>query len=445
MNKNFDIIIFTLFRTDHEYSSVSLSWAKEISKNNRVFYLNHPYSLKDFFQGLGSPSIKKQLPYLLTNRISYEKNEQIPENFISIRPTLSLPINWLPPGKIYNFFSNLNNKIVLRAIRKAIKDFNIEKFIYLNCYDPYFAGFLPNDFGATLSIYQSIDDISQDPYSKKHGEKLEAKAIANSDLALVTSTQLQNILIQHNPNTFIAHNAVDISIFEKTLQEEFPKPLEIEQVTGKIIGFTGNLDYLRIDYPLLKKIAEHHSDKTLLLVGPINSDEFYEVGLDKLPNVIFTGGKNIQQLPHYLQYMDCSIIPFKCNTLTESIYPLKVNEYLAAGRPVISTAFSDDIRTFRDVVYLADSEAEFLQFIDQAIAENSNDKIEKRVLIANENTWEARVSQFWQIVKNFLSDQKDKRNRKQFDLNPREQWIEFFGLIIISVLLLGFFLKIVFF
>lgn len=406
--KNTDIIIFTLFRTDHEYSSVSLSWAKEFAKNNRVFYVNHPYSLRDFFAKIKEPKLRERAFHLLTGQAKFEKLSEIPENFIAVQPALTLPINWLPPGWIYDFFQKLNNRVVLHAIRKTIRKFEIRDFIFLNCYDPYYAGFLPKNFGQKLSIYQCIDDISQDAYSLKHGKKLEQQAIANSDFALVTSTRLKSILEKYNPSTFVAQNAVDISIFEKTLTTRFPKPAEIAAVKTKIIGFTGNLDYLRIDYDLLRKIALHHSDKTLLLVGPVNSREFYEKGLDKLPNVIFTGGKKIYELPHYLQYMDVCIIPFLCNTLTESIYPLKVNEYLAAGKPVVSTSFSDDIRDFREVVYLADSEAAFLDLLDRAILENDDKKVEARAAVAAGNTWAARVQYFWNLVNKHLGKKPEK-------------------------------------
>ncbi len=400
----YDIVLFTLFRTDHEYSSVSLSWAKEFAKNNRVFYINHPYSVKDFLKGLSSDKkLQKRATQLLTNQIAYEKIKEIPENFISVQPTLSLPINWLSPGNLYNSLANWNNKIVLKAVKKVLKDYDIKDFIYMNCYDPYFAGHLPKEFGQTLSIYQCIDDISQDPYSIKHGERLEQEAIAKSDFGLVTGTQLKRILQPHNPETHIAHNAVDISIFEKTLSADFERPDEIKDVTTPIIGFTGNMDYLRMDYPLIKKVAEKHSDKTVVLVGPINSDEFYELGIDKLPNVITTGRKSIYDLPKYLKFMDVTMIPFLCNTLTKSIYPLKINEYLAAGSAVISTSFSEDIKGFKEVIYLAENHDEFLNLIDKAIGENSPELQQKRFKVAQTNTWEARVEQFWQLAENHLT------------------------------------------
>jgi glycosyltransferase involved in cell wall biosynthesis len=117
-----------------------------------------------------------------------------------------------------------------------------------------------------------------------------------------------------------------------------------------------------------------------------------------MPNVIFAGPRKITELPNYLQYFDCVLIPFRKNTLTRSIYPLKINEYLAAGKPVIATHFSEDIYTFRDVAYVVDSHEEFLSTIDKAIAENDETKKQARMKVAGENTWEARVARFWDII-----------------------------------------------
>ena len=92
------------------------------------------------------------------------------------------------------------------------------------------------------------------------------------------------------------------------------------------------------------------------------------------------------------------LIPFRKNTLTKSIYPLKINEYLAAGKAVIATHFSEDIYSFRDVAYVVDTDDEFIQTIDRAIAENSEEKKQARIKVAEQNTWTARVERFWEII-----------------------------------------------
>ncbi len=400
--RDYDIILYTLFPTDNIYSSVSLSMAKEFAKNNRVFYVNKPYSVKDFVANLNNKKVRERAPKLLTNQIQYETIEKIPQNFVAATPTLSLPINWLPVGKTYNYLQDYNRSVVLKTVKKFIKDYKIKKYIYLNCYNPYGAAVLPKSYGAALNVYQSIDDISQNDYTVKHGLNLENEAIKQADVTLVTSKELWNLKSKISKDTFILNNAVDNTVFKRTLTETFLKPKELEGRTGKVVGFIGNLDELRVNYPLIKKAALAHSDKTFLFVGPLNNTEYLELGLPDIPNIIFAGGKNLYELPQYLQHMDCCLIPFLCNTLTKSIYPLKINEYLSGGKPVIATNFSEDIQSFKDQIYLADSDDAFVKLIDEALSPQSEQATKDRIALAESNTWTARISQFWDIMTPYL-------------------------------------------
>ncbi len=404
MQTQTDVVFFTLFRTDNPYSSISLSMAKELAKKHRVFYVNHPYSIKDVFTGLknGEKPLRQRLWHLLTFRTRYEKLDSIPQNFLAAQPPMTLPINWLPKGRIYDFFQNLNNAIILRSIRKVLKDNAVNDYIFINCYDPFYAGYLPENFDARLTIYHCIDDITQNAYTHKHGTDLENNAARHADLTFVTSTNLFKLKKPFAKHLETYFNAVDNTIFEKVLTEKYPRPTELKGSTGKIIGFIGNLDELRIDYPLLKKVAEAHPEKTLFLVGPINSPEPKAIGLDKLPNVIFAGSRPLDELPPLLQHMDVVLIPFLCNTLTRSIYPLKINEYLAAGKSVVSTPFSDDIRTFGHVISLGDDHEDFISKINLALEiAKKPDLVARRVAVSQENTWEARISQLWKLVEKY--------------------------------------------
>lgn len=398
MAKKYDIILNTLFRTDNAYSSVSLSFAKEMAKTHRVFYINHPYSLKDLFDGRRNEKVKERFPSIIRGKTYYESVDEIPNNFIAATPPPTLPINFLPQGKIYDMFYNYNKSVVVKTIHQIIMDFKLKDYIYLTCFDPFFAPVLPKDLGAFLSIYQCIDDISTEPYMAKHGVRLENQAAIDSDITLVTSTNLWRKFVEIQPETYILHNAVDISIFKDLPYRHFEKPDEIKHVKGKIIGFVGNLDPVRLDYILMRKIAEAHPDKTLLLVGPINSPEVYEQGLDKMPNVILAGGKKIYDVPKYLKYMDVCILPSLINKMSKSVYPLKINEYLAGGKAIIATNFSEDIRGFSEYIHIAQDHDDFIRLIDVAKDDYSSEKIEKRMLIASKNTWGDRVREFWEII-----------------------------------------------
>ena len=397
INRNCDIICFSLSRWDSAISSPALSLAKEFARNNRVFYVEHPFSWKDYYSGNQSPAVKSREKALINGKNIYSNPPSLPSNLTVVTSKLTFPINFLPKGFVYDSIANINDRIVLKVIRQLIKDYQVKDFIYLNFFDPYFLQKLPADIKPIRSVYQSMDDITQVPYSHRHGTRLEEKIIANFDYTLCTSKELTRLKSQFSPNVYFHPNAADTSIFNRAVNEKLPKPDELKDINTKIIGFTGSIEY-RTDFELLKKIALHHKDKTMVFVGPIQTDEHKAVGLDQLPNVRFTGPKHITELPNYLQYFDCAIIPFRKNTLTKSIYPLKINEYLAAGKPVIATDFSEDILSFNKVAYVVGSHDEFITAIDKAIAENSSEKVKERMQVAEENTWTARVRQFWEIV-----------------------------------------------
>ena len=125
------------------------------------------------------------------------------------------------------------------------------------------------------------------------------------------------------------------------------RPADMNFGDKKIIGFTGSIEY-RTDFDLLYKLAKHHHDKILFMIGPVSTDEHRCID-NRYPMLYLPVPENLEELPAYLQYFDCCIIPYKINTLTASIYPLKINEYLAAGKPVVSTNFSNDIRVVRQL------------------------------------------------------------------------------------------------
>lgn len=395
-----DLIIFSLSRWDALYSSPSFSLAKEFARKNRVFYIDHPFSLKDVLSRFRSRSIQRRKEALFLRKNIYTKPEHLPENLTIVTPGVTLPINFLPEGGPYDWLSRWNDEIIFKTIRRIIRDFGVERFVFLNAFDPYFCRDFPPDIQPLKKVYQSMDDLTQVPYTAKHGTRLEADIIRKFDLTLTTSQELRRLKLKHSPHVYLHPNAADFNSFRRALTARLPRPPELAGTEGrKIIGYTGNIES-RIDYELMKALIEHHADKWVVMVGPVTTPEHKTIGLTEYSNVIMTGAKKIDELPAYLQFFDCALIPFKKNTLTRSIYPLKINEYLAAGRPVVATDFSEDIESFSDVIYIGRSHSDFLKLIDQAIEENDAARIEARTRVANANTWSARVTQFWEILEN---------------------------------------------
>lgn len=398
MDHNSDIIFFCLSRHDDSISFVGSSFAKELARNNRVFFIERPftYSLKSWkVQEEAGP---RRMELWRKGGTSYLGGLAVPEQMRYVVPPRMLPVNFLPPGKVYQTVSQWNDNKIFELIRRIIKENNIRSFIFINCFNPFYINAFPADILPFMKVYYCVDDISQVEYTRKHGTRREDFIIRNADMCLVTGLELKRIKSLLNPNTYYLPNACDFDHFNKAATEILKKPDELVPLKGKkIIGFTGSIEY-RTDFGLLKRMIEFHSDKIFVFVGPILANEIREMGIDSLPNVVFTGPRPVSDLPSYLQYMDVLIIPYQLSVLTKSIYPLKLNEYLAAGKPVVSSKFSDDIKTFSDVVYLADHQDHFIKLIDIALEEDSESRSKQRMQRASENTWAARAEQFWNYL-----------------------------------------------
>ena len=411
MKRNIDIIYFTLFRWKSEFSSISHAFGKELAnQGSRVFYIGHPYTYKyllssekrDLLNGSVASSFK----------LSEEKVEGVSPNFHSFIAPLVAPINWIPPGKLYEFFLKRNENKIRKTIDEIINQFDIKEYVLINCFDPFFPDIASHKLPPLVNIYQCVDDISQNAYTLKHGYELEKRIARQAELVLVTSTNLKEVMSPYNSNIEIMHNAADVDNFTRAMTDTFDRPEELVDVKGDVIGFTGALDPVRINYGLLTAIADAYPDKTLVLVGPYQMDLVESAGLTSRKNIILTGSKHISMLPQYVHFMDTLIIPFYCNQLTKSIYPLKINEYLASGRSVISTNFSVDIVGFKDVIHLVDCDESFIAKIPEAIKDKKPQAIEERIAVAKTNTWAKRVHQFWNIIDEHMNGSK-KQDKNQ--------------------------------
>ncbi|MBX2898314.1 MAG: glycosyltransferase [Cyclobacteriaceae bacterium] len=387
-----DVVMLALPRWDEKFSSTAFSLAKQLAMQTRVFYIDNPYTWKDVLASNRNPSVLKRIPALIWGRKWFCYPDPVQPNLVAVTPPVIFPINFLPHGAIYRLFARINNTLVKLCLTRVLRAYHIHNFIFVNSYNPFYLLDVEN-FKPRKKIYHCVDNISASKYVGKHGAYLEPEMIRKFDLTLTTSSKLTTYARQFTKSVCLLPNAADFDLFSSPAN----RPSTLSGLSKKVIGYIGSVDH-RVDYNLLKSLAISLPDYTLLLVGPLSS-EFEVSGLGNLKNVVTTGAKDIKELPNYLSVMDCAIIPFVCNELTSCIYPLKLNEYLAAGKPVVATPFSVDLNNFKTVILVAEAKA-FVAAIELALKDRGVDAVLRRKEVAASNTWKSRVDEFWKLIDN---------------------------------------------
>ena len=214
--------------------------------------------------------------------------------------------------------------------------------------------------------------------------KIEKNMLQQSDVVLVTSTWLENFAKEFSNNIALVRNACDFEHFSKQ-----PSEIYIDPLGRKIIGYYGAIAEW-FDLDLVAKVAEENPDKLVLLIGDdtVNAHSI----LGNYTNVVFIGEVAYQNLPFYLYAFDVCILPFKVIPLTLATNPVKVYEYLAAGKPVVSIDLPE-IAQFGNAVSCAKSVEEFVTCINQELESRADASapVAKRKEFAVQQTWSQRI------------------------------------------------------
>jgi glycosyltransferase involved in cell wall biosynthesis len=396
--KNADIIIIGLQAWYTDIGCNCKSIAREFAKNNRVLYVNPPLDRKTILHQKNDVNIKKHLNIIDNNE---EALIHVEKNIWNYYPNKILEsINWIPATGIFSIINRINNRRFASDIKHAAEKLKFKDFIIFNDNDIFRSFYLKEFLNPKLYIYYSRDNLLGVDYWKKHGSKLEPQHIAKADIAIANSNYLTNYLLKYNVNSYYSGQGCNIELFDG--KKDFAIPDEMKNIQKPVIGYVGALTSLRIDINVIKAIAKSHPDYSIVLVGPYDMlQEKSEI--DHLHNVYFLGKKPIETLPAYIQSFDVCINPQAVNPITIGNYPLKIDEYLAMGKPVIATK-TDAMKIFGDHVYLAERPEDYSPLIDKAIA-NDNDRLKtERMTLANIHTWENSVEKIYSAINKTLSN-----------------------------------------
>ena len=370
------------------YASTTVELMKVLASNNKVLFVNNPFTLKDVIDGLKS---KKNVPvkkvFGFKSRIKKVALQSGGEIYV-LTPPMILSINFLPKGKLYNFLLKCNGLMVRRVVRQSLKRLDMNKdLVNIVSLNPAMGLINGKQLNEKLLLYLCYDEIGIATYVKKHGAWMEEKFSKIVDAVIVTSQGLYETKKYLSPNCFLVKNAANVQLFGTAFNSSIS--------SKKQIGFIGSIDK-RTDYDLMQYLIEGLPQVEFTFIGRVNY-AYGEQVLRQYKNVKFEGPKNIEELPAYVKSFSVGIIPFLKTDFNKGIYPLKINEYLAAGIPVVTTNFSH-LKDFESVIRIAETKEEFRKFIVEEIETDSIEKKIARQNLAKENSWEHRADELSGII-----------------------------------------------
>ena len=237
-------------------------------------------------------------------------------------------------------------------------------------------------------IYDCMDDYEGFNITGSHILDLEKDLFKKSDITLVCSELLLKKVKKNRPRkTILLKNACEYTHFKKAYVKKDTCSAGLCWIRKPVIGFFGAVGEW-IDTKLLIKIATSFPSASVVLIGEVQNEEILRIG-ETYPNIYLLGEKPYAKLPEYLQTFDICVIPFLINKHTRLIDPVKMYEYFAAGKPVVTTAIQE-IETYKKLFYYSSSHEEFILNVRFALKEKNIKLRKKRQDVAQKNTWEKR-------------------------------------------------------
>lgn len=383
-----DIIIVSMQSYDVEIGSNCKNIAVELAKNNRVLYVNYPLDRITVLRDRKDPKVKKRVSILGKKQSDIEI---VGGNLWNLYPrTVLESITWLPPGKVHQKLNYYNNTKFANRIKEAADGLGFKDFILFNDNLIERGLYLPELLNPESSIYYLRDNLNYNPYHRKHGEKAEKELIAKVDVVVANSDFLADYARTYNSHSYMVGQGCDIDLF-KDDDDLIEVADDILSIPKPVIGYIGALTSLRLDILLMIGIAKALPDKNLVLIGP-EDEAFQQSELHGMKNVYFLGKKPPEKLPNYLKGFDVALNPQLVNDLTIGNYPRKIDEYLAMGKPSVSTK-TPFMNYFNGHVYLASNIDEYAQLINVALEENSPAREASRREVASQHTWQHSVAE----------------------------------------------------
>ena len=311
------------------------------------------------------------------------------------------------------FLVNFNNVAMKNLLFTEIKKINKPKYIQFYSTDATVSVQALKDFinDGYKVIYEYIDDLSPQLVGTKElpiniQEKYEYMLKDTDNVfVVVTADEIQKDVVSKRGTEKLAFscNGVDYDHFKNIdnnfkFEENF---VNIININKPIIGYYGALASW-FDYEMVKFLARERPEYNIVLLGIKYDDTFDKANLGEYSNIYFLGPKNYDILPNYASHFDVCTIPFLINNITQATSPLKLFEYMALEKPIVTTAMKE-CKKYESVM-IAENKEDFVNLIDKALILNNEHNARYFKLLnkeALENTWEEKANIIINLIKKY--------------------------------------------
>lgn len=358
---------------------------------NRILYVEQPVSVLSFLTGIRSRSaVGRQIARWRRGP------REVATNIWAAAPPPVLPM------RANRLVNAINALFIRRWLRRQAKQLGMSDVIYWNVQPsmPHIGRALK----PALSLFHCVDDFSALPHWWHQPGSLlarEAESCREADVVVCTARKLVETRRKHNPNIHFVPNAGNVELFLRSTDGATEIPADIAELPHPVVGIFGVIDF-RTDVDAVAHIARQRPDWSIALVGLVKGDVDLGV-LRALPNVHIFGKKPTEQLPGYLNAMDCCLIAYAMIDYNQHVFPLKLYDYMAAGKPIVSSDMEELRPLEGQQLAIAHSVGEWVPAIEAALAADSPERAATRQRIARSESWAHRVEEISAIIAPMLS------------------------------------------
>lgn len=246
-------------------------------------------------------------------------------------------------------------------------------------------------------IYDCMDELSAFSNAPRQMLQREAALLKAADIVFTGGPSLYRAKKDRHPNVHCFSSSVDATHFGKA-RDQLDDPSDQASIAHPRLGFFGVIDE-RVDLDLLAYLADARPDYNFVMLGPVVKID--PASLPQRPNLHYLGQKQYSDLPAYLSGWDVCLLPFALNDSTRFISPTKTLEYMAAGKPIVSTPITDVVEPYAEVVYIARDYQKFAECCDKALnldAAEAEKQQQKTAAILARTSWDTTAESMSDII-----------------------------------------------